>query len=108
VLSSGLFFGLLFGLLVGLSGGLLGGGNAAIRHLALRTLLWHYNYIPCNYANFLDYCHKRILLRKVGGGYIFIHQLLLEHFKNMTNEDIECIADAANHKGIWGRERHSR
>jgi hypothetical protein len=32
------------------------------------------------------------LLRKVGGGYIFIHRLVLEHFKNMTEEDIQRLA----------------
>jgi hypothetical protein len=29
---------------------------------------------------FLDYAAERILLRKVGGGYIFVHRLLLEYF----------------------------
>ncbi|MDJ0904037.1 MAG: hypothetical protein QNJ55_35140 [Xenococcus sp. MO_188.B8] len=33
-----------------------------------------------NYARFLDYASDRIFLQKVGGGYIFIHRLLLEHF----------------------------
>ena len=50
------------------------------------------SYIPWNYAHFLDYCHERIFLRNVGGGYIFIHRMLLEHFANMTDEDIERIA----------------
>jgi len=36
--------------------------------------------MPLNYARFLDYAAKRVLLRKVGGGYMFVHRLLLEHF----------------------------
>ncbi len=36
------------------------------------------------YARFLDYCHERILLRKVGGGYIFVHRLLQEYFARST------------------------
>jgi hypothetical protein len=36
--------------------------------------------MPWNIARFLDYAADRIILRKVGGGYIFIHRLLLEHF----------------------------
>jgi hypothetical protein len=33
--------------------------------------------MPWNYPRFLDYAAERILLRKVEGGYIFIHRLLL-------------------------------
>jgi hypothetical protein len=98
-LSFGLLVGLGVGLLVGLLGGLNGGGEAASKHLILRILLWCYNDASLNYARFLDYCHSRILLRKVGGGYIFIHRLVLEHFKNMTDEDIERIAGSVGNKG---------
>ena len=43
---------------------------------------------PLNYAHFLDYATKLIFLRKVGGGYIFIHRMLLEHFAAMSkNKD---------------------
>jgi hypothetical protein len=31
-------------------------------------------------VDFLDYAAERIFLRKVGGGYIFIHRLLQEYF----------------------------
>src|SRR5258708_1875641 len=33
-----------------------------------------------------NYAAERILLRKVGGGYIFIHRLLLEYFAGMQAE----------------------
>ena len=68
------------------------GALACIQHTALRMVLRVCNYTPLNYARFLDYCHDRIFLRKVGGGYIFIHRMLLEHFAEMTDEDIERIA----------------
>ncbi|MDJ0592593.1 MAG: hypothetical protein QNJ72_21810 [Pleurocapsa sp. MO_226.B13] len=42
--------------------------------------------MPWNYARFLDYAAERIFLRKVGGGYIFIHRMLLEHFARMELE----------------------
>jgi hypothetical protein len=84
------------GLTIGLVGGLLfvliSGGEATLKHLILRIFLWHYNYAPLNYPRFLDYCTERIFLRKVGGSYIFIHRLLMEHFAEMTDEDIERIA----------------
>ena len=38
---------------------------------------------PSNYVHFLDYAVDRIFLQKVGGGYRFIHRLLLEHFAEM-------------------------
>jgi hypothetical protein len=100
-LISGLFFGLigliglisgLIGLISGLIFGLialiLGGGKACIQHFTLRLILYRDGYIPWNYARFLDYAAERIFLQKVGGGYIFIHRLLLEHFAQMELEKV--------------------
>ena len=80
LLSTSLTFGLIIGISTGLISGLRGGGIACLEHLALRLLLWESKSIPWNYPRFLDYAAERILLRKVGGGYIFIHRLLLEYF----------------------------
>jgi len=80
VLFFGLFFGLLGVLLGGLFFGQRSGGMAFIQHFALRWILWRAGSMPWNYSRFLDYAAERILLRKVGGGYIFVHRLLLEHF----------------------------
>jgi hypothetical protein len=55
------------------------GGYAVLSHLALRLILWRQGAMPWNYALFLDTAAERVFLRKVGGGYIFIHRLLLEH-----------------------------
>jgi predicted lipid-binding transport protein (Tim44 family) len=79
-------------LIGGLSSGLialiLGGGKACIQHFTLRLILYLDGYIPWNYARFLDYAAERIFLQKVGGGYIFIHRLLLEHFAQMELEPV--------------------
>jgi len=40
------------------------------------------------YADFLDYAAERILLRKVGGGYMFIHWLLRDHFAAHYTEPV--------------------
>lgn len=72
--------GLRWGVLLGL---IFGGGLACIRHFTLRFILHRNNYIPWNYARFLDYASDRIFLQKVGGGYIFVHRMLLEHFARM-------------------------
>ncbi|MEQ9234758.1 hypothetical protein [Coleofasciculus sp. E2-BRE-01] len=75
-----------FGLIVGLIFRLISGGNACIKHFSLRLILYCNNYIPWNYAHFLDYATDRIFLQKVGGGYIFIHRMLMEHFAQMELE----------------------
>ncbi|MDJ0514783.1 MAG: AAA-like domain-containing protein [Trichodesmium sp. MO_231.B1] len=69
-------YGLIFGLVVG-------GGEACVKHFILRVILYFNSYIPWNYTRFLDYATHLIFLQKVGGGYIFIHRLLLEHFAKM-------------------------
>ncbi|MEQ9667036.1 NACHT domain-containing protein [Coleofasciculus sp. G2-EDA-02] len=57
-----------------------------LQHLSLRLVLWQSGAIPWNYARFLDYAAERIFLQKVGGGYIFIHRMLIEHFAQMELE----------------------
>ena len=87
-LLGGLVGGLGFALVVGLVGGLVvalvvglrAGGEACLRHLVLRLLLVRNGIAPWNYVKFLDHAADRVLLRKVGGGYMFIHRMLLEWF----------------------------
>jgi DNA replication protein DnaC len=78
-LSSGLIFGLIFGLIAMLKYG----GAACIQHFTLRRMLYKKGRIPWNYAKFLDFAADRLLMKKVGGGYVFFHRMLLEHFANM-------------------------
>ncbi|MDQ2995499.1 MAG: NACHT domain-containing protein [Chloroflexota bacterium] len=68
------------GLAGGVGAGLVYGGFAVIQHLALRCVLWRSGALPLHLVAFLDYCAERIFLRKVGGGYLFAHRLLMEHF----------------------------
>jgi len=78
-----LIFGLLLGLIFGLILSLNRGGSAVIKHYALRLALWLNGYTPFKFVNFLDYCAGVILLKKVGGGYIFVHRMLLEYFAEL-------------------------
>lgn len=75
------FFWGIFGLSFGMA---LGGGEACFKHFILRLILYYSGSIPWNYARFLNYATELIFLQKVGGGYIFIHRLLLEHFAKMS------------------------
>lgn len=84
LLEFGPLFGPLFGLVIGLGAGLFFcldfGGAAWLHHYVIRLLLVWQGVIPWRYVPFLDFAAQRILLRNVGGGYIFIHRLLLEYF----------------------------
>ena len=93
--SFGLFAGVSFGLFFGLFFGLSSGDSSPINHFILRFLLYIYGHIPWNYARFLDYSVNRIFLRRVGGGYIFVHRLLMEHFASLTVQDIDRITAEA-------------
>ncbi len=60
------------------------GGFDVVQHLILRLILYFKGHIPWNYARFLEYAAERILLRKVDGGYVFIHRLLREYFAGLN------------------------
>lgn len=83
-LSDGLIAGILVGL-VGILGlaptvSLYFGGLAFVQHFALRLVCTLCGTIPWHYARFLDYAVERILLRRVGGSYVFIHRMVLTYF----------------------------
>ena len=82
-LTYGLLFGLIFGsvggLLFGLAFSLVGGrtGLAAfLQHFILRIFLWRLDLLPWRLVAFMDEATERLLLRKIGGKYIFVHRLL--------------------------------
>ena len=52
--------------------------------------------MPLRYVPFLDYCAERILLRKVGGGYIFIHRTFLEHMARIDPDALAKEIDAGD------------
>ena len=72
------------------------GGQDVIQHVVLRTLLYRYDKTPIDYVHFLDYAANELnFLQKVGGGYMFVHRYLLEHFASMAEEtrEIEKIVE---------------
>ncbi|HEY0606389.1 MAG TPA: TIR domain-containing protein [Herpetosiphonaceae bacterium] len=86
-LVSGRNWGVIGGLTIGSIAGLIAtmsfGGLAVIQHYVLRLIFQWQDYMPWHITLFLDYCTERIFLRKVGGGYIFIHRLLMEYFASL-------------------------
>jgi hypothetical protein len=77
----------LMGVLFGFVYGATTQGRLAIQHLSLRIVLFFSHKIPWNYADFLNYATERIFLYGFGGGYIFIHRLLQEHFAQMRPDE---------------------
>lgn len=70
------------------------GGLACLYHFVMRLYLMMSGALPWNLQRFLDACAERALLRRVGGGYIFIHRLLMEHFAALTDDDIARLSAA--------------
>jgi len=94
----------LYGFFIGLIAALWFGGLFAIQHITLRMILWRRASTPPlgKYAEFLDYAAQRIFLQKVGGGYMFIHRYLLEHFAALDSQktvDISEISMKLDHQG---------
>jgi DNA polymerase III delta prime subunit len=92
-----LVYALIFGLVFGSGGGLIFGlyfdlvggrtGLAAfLQHFVLRFFLWRLGLLPWNLVAFLDEATERLLLRKVGGSYIFVHRLLRDVLATQKNE----------------------
>jgi len=78
-LNSSLPFGLLFGLFIGL----VRGGLAYLQHYCLRFLLYRNRAMPWRYVRFLEEATERILLKRVGGGFSFIHELFQDYFASL-------------------------
>lgn len=78
----GLILGQIFGLVIGIEGY---GGIIFLQHYCLRWLLSRQNILPYPFSDkmliaYLDAMVARILLRRSGHGYVFIHRSLMEHF----------------------------
>ncbi len=64
------------------------GGVASLQHLVLRWLLRREGAMPWNYSRFLDFASERMLLQKVGGGYMFVHRFVLEYFASLSKNSL--------------------
>ena len=81
----GLTLGLAIGFYVGFLGGMSPDGEVVLKHFILRYFLAYYNYFPLSIIPFLNYASDLVLLRKIGGGYIFIHRAIMNHFAKEAN-----------------------
>lgn len=67
-------------IMVAVLAGLAYGGLDFLHYCLLRCLLAASGRIPWHTVRFLNYAGERIFLRKVGGGYLFVHRLLQDYF----------------------------
>jgi hypothetical protein len=65
------------------------GGSAVFNHLLLRLIFWYDDLIPGDLVKLLDQATTHSLMRKVGGGYIFAHPLIQDHFRRMNRMEEE-------------------
>jgi DNA polymerase III delta prime subunit len=75
-----LTFSLIAALFLGIISAMWNGGFTVIQHYSLRFLIASRKILPWKLEKFLDYAVSHSLLRKIGGGYIFIHPLMRKHF----------------------------
>ena len=68
----------------GLIGWIVTGGGELMKHALLRSCLWYNDTMPLRYIHFLDMAVEHTLLRRVGGGYMFQHNLLQTYFATAT------------------------
>lgn len=71
------------GLVVGIVFVLRYGALDVIQHYTLRYILKRNGYFPLDCTRLLDRAVKLIFLRRVGGGYIFVHGFLLDYFADL-------------------------
>jgi Cdc6-like AAA superfamily ATPase len=83
----GFIGGLIAGPVLGLTVGLNYGGRSVLQHYTLRCILAANGTFPLRLVPFLDHCVERVFLRRIGGGYIFLHRLLMEQFASLNDED---------------------
>ncbi|HXM56832.1 MAG TPA: hypothetical protein VOB72_15645, partial [Candidatus Dormibacteraeota bacterium] len=82
-LVTGLVDGVSIGVIVGAGVSLRRGVGAYLRHVLLLGLLARSGSAPRDYVAFLEYASDLVLLRRRGGGYEFVHRLLLDHFADL-------------------------
>lgn len=83
----GLVIGQTVGLVVGVVLGLVVGLGSVFQHVAIRFLLAWADDLPWQIIAFLNDACERTFLRRAGGTYRFIHQLVLDYFADLEEQE---------------------
>jgi hypothetical protein len=79
-------YALILGFLIIIVAVSLFGAGVFIKHFLLRGLLRLQGSLPWRYGRFLDHAAQLVILRKVGGGYIYMHRLLQQYLARADPE----------------------
>jgi hypothetical protein len=85
---AGVGFGLVFALIVGL----LFGGAAVMQHYVMRAFLVRARVAPWRYDAFLEAMVQRLLLRRSGNAYLFVHRLLRDYLAEPDPDRVQAAA----------------
>jgi hypothetical protein len=111
----GLVLGLVIGLLTGLTRGPVEGVNSGliiwmvlglsfVNHFLLRLFLTWRGNLPWDLVTFLDGAAERLLLRKVGGSYTFVHGLLREYLATSDEPPSSTESTSSDGEGKDGTD----
>lgn len=81
-------FGLVFAPIVGL----LFGGAAVMQHYVMRAFLVRARVAPWRYDAFLEAMVQRLLLRRSGNAYLFVHRLLRDYLAEPDPDRVQTAA----------------
>ena len=75
-----------------------GGAEAIYGHYVLRMLLYRHGILPHSVSNrklvnFFDVTVERALMRRVGGGWEFVHLYVRDYFAGLSDDEVDAIAE---------------
>jgi hypothetical protein len=65
------------------------GGLAFMQHYCLRFSLLRHKVLPAQTVAYLDDMDDRLLLRRVGGSWVFVHRALMDYFATLDGSSPE-------------------
>ncbi|MEZ4228755.1 MAG: protein kinase [Polyangiaceae bacterium] len=101
----GAAFGVAWSGLVGLVLFFVYGGAAVTRHWVLRWVLALKTPLPRDLVTFLDIGAHAGILRRVGGGYLFMHRTLRDYFASLDDDALKLISAARDPQRALTPER---
>jgi serine/threonine protein kinase len=86
----------------------LSGGLTVLRHYVIRWLLARRHTFPWHAQAFLDDATTRILLRRVGGGYSFIHRRLQDYFADSAPDASPAQLEPQEQANVFATVKETR
>ncbi len=86
----------------------LSGGLTVLRHYVIRWLLDRRRTFPWHAQAFLDDATTRILLRRVGGGYSFIHRRLQDYFADSAPDAPPAQRETQEQDDVFATVKETR